>query len=100
MSPVQAGEVVQGWVLDYNIGSGSFATVWKAHRLDQEQEQVVAIKVIATDKLSAKLKQSLESEVSILKRISHNNVVKLYEVLEVRHQFWREINMLFLSCAA
>ena len=39
MSPVQAGEVVQGWVLDYNIGSGSFATVWKAHRLDQSRSK-------------------------------------------------------------
>ena len=43
-----------------------------------------AVKEINLSKLNAKLRQSLESEVSILKRINHGNIVKLHEVLEVR----------------
>lgn len=80
-----SGEVVQDWVLEQCIGSGSFATVWKAHKLASESS-VAAIKIISTDKLSTKLKQSLECEVSILKRVSHGNVVKLYDVVEVSFQ--------------
>lgn len=64
------------------IGSGSFADVWKAqHRVTTD---VVAIKEIATDRLNRRLRQSLESEVSILRRISHRNIVQLYTVIEVR----------------
>lgn len=83
MGSVQPGDVVDGWTLDHNIGSGSFATVWRAHKAGTQGDSVAAIKVISTDKLSAKLKQSLECEVSILKRIDHSNVVKLHEVVEV-----------------
>jgi serine/threonine protein kinase len=76
------GQMVVGdWVLCNRIGAGSFAVVWKAkHALTG---QVVAIKEISTDKLNKKLKQSLESEVSILKQITHKNIVKLLEVIEV-----------------
>lgn len=82
MDSAQKGDRVQGWILDQRIGSGSFATVWKAFKADEEA-QVAAIKIIVTDKLSTKLRQSLGSEISILKRISHQNVVHLFEVVEV-----------------
>lgn len=73
---------VGDWEISTHIGSGSFAIVWKArHRLTGQE---AAIKEIALDKLNAKLRQSLESEVSILKRITHENIVKLLEVFEVR----------------
>ena len=86
---VREGEVVAGasgeWVLTKHIGSGSFAVVWLAEGASGERRgEVVAVKVICTDKLSSKLQQSLESEVSILKRISHRNIVALQEVIEVR----------------
>ena len=75
------GRVVGDYVLQQQIGSGSFADVWRAqHKVTRD---VVAIKEIATDKLNRKLRQSLESEVSILRRISHRNIVQLYTVIEV-----------------
>lgn len=83
MSANYPGDNIQGWVLDRVVGSGSFATVWKAHKASGDGQSCAAVKVIATDKLSPKLKQSLECEVSILKRISHINVVKLHEVAKV-----------------
>lgn len=80
----QSGDIVQGWVLDRVVGSGSFATVWKAHKRVGDEQACAAVKVIATEKLIPKLKQSLECEVSILKRINHSNVVKLHEVAKVK----------------
>ena len=73
---------VGDWVLATHIGSGSFAVVWRARHATTGQE--AAVKEINLDRLNAKLKQSLESEVSILKRITHENIVRLLEVLEVR----------------
>ena len=85
MAGVGAQTVVGDWIICNKIGAGSFAVVWKAkHALTG---QVVAIKEISTDKLNKKLKQSLESEVSILKQITHKNIVKLLEVIEVRWLF-------------
>jgi serine/threonine protein kinase len=46
------------------IGSGSFAVVWKATR--RADGGIVAIKEINTEKLNAKLRESLESEIAIL----------------------------------
>ena len=66
--------LVGDWAISTHIGSGSFAIVWRArHRLSGQE---AAIKEIALDKLNSKLRQSLESEVSILKRINHDNIVK------------------------
>ena len=70
--------VVADWVLQQRAGSGSFAVVWKAKHKDTGK--VVAIKEISTDRLNRKLKQSLESEVSILKQIQHKNIVHLQDV--------------------
>ncbi len=76
--------LIGDWVLGNKIGAGSFAVVWRAkHALTG---QLVAIKEISTDKLNKKLKQSLESEISILKQITHKNIVQLLEVIEVRTQ--------------
>lgn len=78
---VTARRTVGAWVLEQKIGRGSFAVVWKARH--RSTGQVVAIKEIATDKLNQKLKQSLECEISILKRVEHRNIVRLYDTHEV-----------------
>jgi serine/threonine-protein kinase ULK/ATG1 len=73
---------VGDWVLGCHLGSGSFAVVWKArHALTG---QVAAVKEINLARLNAKLRQSLDSEVSILRRISHANVVQLFDVVEAQ----------------
>lgn len=83
MVVLRPGELVSGWALDHMIGQGSFATVWKAHKTLKGTLTYAAVKAIATDRLSPKLRDSLGSEVSILRRIEHGNVVKLYDVFEV-----------------
>ena len=72
------------WLVSGEIGRGSFASVWKAQHEGTGNE--VAIKEICTDKLNSRLRQSLESEVAILKRIDHKNIVHLKEVIAVSIQ--------------
>lgn len=74
-------KVVGNYVLGSQLGRGSFAVVWQGqHRVTGA---TVAVKEINTNQLNAKLKQSLECEVSILKRVEHRNIVRLQETLEV-----------------
>lgn len=42
------------------------------------------MKEINTSKLNTKLRQSLEGEISILRRVKHENIVQLHDVLQVR----------------
>ena len=72
---------IGNWVLGAHLGSGSFAVVWRARHTATGEE--AAVKEINLERLNAKLRQSLESEVSILQRIEHTNIVKLIEVLQV-----------------
>jgi serine/threonine-protein kinase ULK/ATG1 len=78
----QQQRCVGPWALEAAIGQGSFAVVWRARHV--HTGAAAAVKEIALTKLNAKLRQSLESEVSILKRISHPNIVELHQVIEVR----------------
>lgn len=80
--PGAPGVVIKDvWELQEQIGKGSFAVVWKAqHRSDG---RLAAVKEISTEKLNSKLQESLESEVAVLLRAKHQNIVKLYDVLSV-----------------
>ncbi|KAL3148333.1 hypothetical protein ABBQ38_013792 [Trebouxia sp. C0009 RCD-2024] len=78
--PDATSRSVADWVLQEKIGRGSFAVVWKA--IHAKTGHCVAVKEISTDRLNKKLKQSLESEVSILKQIRHQNIVRLEDVVE------------------
>lgn len=63
------------------IGAGSFSTVWHArHRVHGTE---VAIKEIVTSRLNSKLQESLKSEIFILKRINHPNIIRLHDMIEV-----------------
>jgi len=68
---------------DYNItrklGSGSFASVFKAHHC-RYPDKIVAIKAISTAKLNKKLQDNLTTEIGILQKIEHENVVRLYGI--------------------
>lgn len=49
----------------------------------------MAIKSVVRSKLTSKLLENLESEISILKRIVHHNIVELRDCL-VSHEVWPE----------
>ncbi|KAL4606620.1 hypothetical protein ACB092_09G116500 [Castanea dentata] len=75
------GRVVGDYLVGQQIGSGSFSVVWHArHRVHGTE---VAIKEIATGRLNKKLQESLMSEIFILKRINHSNIIRLHDIIEV-----------------
>lgn len=69
------------WLVGSRIGSGSFAIVWRARHRTTGQD--AAVKEIDMSRLNGKLRSSLESEVAILHRIRHRNIVNLLDVIEV-----------------
>ncbi|KAG5243042.1 kinase family protein [Salix suchowensis] len=77
----RSGRVVGDYLVGRQIGSGSFSVVWHArHRVHGTE---VAIKEIVTNRLSERLQESLMSEIFILKRINHPNIVRLHDIIEV-----------------
>ncbi|KAL8517484.1 hypothetical protein ACS0TY_015654 [Phlomoides rotata] len=72
--------MVGDYMVGKQIGMGSFSTVWHArHRVYGNE---VAIKEIATSRLNPKLQESLKSEIFILKRINHPNIIRLHDMIE------------------
>lgn len=89
---------VRPYVIVTDIGKGSFATVyrgyhevrirWHARRSVQtdpediqETHHQVAIKVVRRDILNAKLLDNLQSEIEILKSLSHRHITKLIDIV-------------------
>ena len=68
--------------MEHEIGSGSFAVVWRARRVSTGE--LGAVKEINTDKLNKKLYESLASEVAVLNQTQHDNIVRLLDVFKVR----------------
>lgn len=63
--------------LDREIGRGSFANVYYGeHKIEHHP---VAIKSVQISKLTRKLLDNLEVEISILKGIQHPHIVKLLD---------------------
>ena len=105
-------KVVAGYALQQKLGSGSFAVVYKGVRLpdyysssppnttnnnksssdesSSSSSSVVAIKAITrtSDKLTAKVLQNLEIEISILRTYRHRNIVCLHDVQKTERHFY------------
>ncbi|KIY72243.1 kinase-like protein [Cylindrobasidium torrendii FP15055 ss-10] len=74
------------YVLIAEIGKGSFATVYKGAHEDTNVQ--VAIKTVRRDNLSAKLFENLQSEIQILKTLSHRHITRLTDIIRSeRHIF-------------
>eukprot|EP00538_Stauroneis_constricta_P000225 CAMPEP_0119562238 /NCGR_PEP_ID=MMETSP1352-20130426/19843_1 /TAXON_ID=265584 /ORGANISM="Stauroneis constricta, Strain CCMP1120" /LENGTH=1031 /DNA_ID=CAMNT_0007610597 /DNA_START=126 /DNA_END=3221 /DNA_ORIENTATION=- len=99
-------KMVQGYALQQKLGSGSFATVYKGVRVPQSQQQqsqqqqqpdaddnrpdAVAIKAITrtSEKLTKKVLQNLEIEISILRTYRHPNIVCMHNVQKTERHFY------------
>ena len=69
------GRTVGDFIFKEKLGSGSFADVYRAvHKITGRE---VAVKAIALSKMNEKLEKNLESEIAILQKIEHPNVVSL-----------------------
>ncbi|PKA63961.1 CBL-interacting serine/threonine-protein kinase 23 [Apostasia shenzhenica] len=82
----RGGRVVGDYMFGRQIGAGSFSVVWLArHRVHGVE---VAVKEIVMEKLSKKLQESLLSEIVILKRIKHPNIIALHEIIEASRRVY------------
>ncbi|KAJ4790029.1 Serine/threonine-protein kinase ATG1 [Rhynchospora pubera] len=70
------GRRVGEYVLGKQIGSGAFSVVWQGLN---KKEDIVAVKEISLERLNKKLRDSLLSEVSILRRVHHPNIIALLD---------------------
>ncbi|KAL2320032.1 hypothetical protein Fmac_029001 [Flemingia macrophylla] len=73
--------LVGDYIVGKQIGAGSFSVVW--HGRHKVHGTEVAIKEIATLRLNKKLQESLMSEIFILKRINHPNIICLHDIIQV-----------------
>src|SRR5690242_21807829 len=67
--------------ISYNL-RGSFSVVYKA--TEKNSNRVHAVKVIDKQKLGAKKMEMIETEVEILFKVRHPNIIKLEEVYETQ----------------
>ncbi|KIJ64719.1 hypothetical protein HYDPIDRAFT_28086 [Hydnomerulius pinastri MD-312] len=81
------------YVIVSDIGKGSFATVYKGYH--EETHHQVAIKSVRRDILTAKLLDNLQSEIEILKSLSHRHITKLIDIVRAE----RNIYLIMEYCA-
>lgn len=85
-------KMVGEYTLVATLGSGSFATVYKAVKKtdDGDDAQIVAIKAISRNsaKITKKVLENLELEISILKNYQHPNIVALKKVHKTTSHFY------------
>jgi len=84
--------MVAGYALQQRLGSGSFATVYKGVKVidSQGQTETVAIKAISrtSEKLTKKVLENLDVEISILRTYRHPNIVCLHDVQKTERHFY------------
>ncbi|KAF9001203.1 other/ULK/ULK protein kinase [Cyathus striatus] len=86
-------EEAKPYIIVEDIGKGSFATVYKGYH--EETRKQVAIKTVKRDTLSAKLFDNLQSEIQILKSLSHRHITKLIDIVRAE----RHIYLIMEFCA-
>lgn len=91
-SPTGAGGSDSGYnigpyTLTREIGKGSFAVVFQARHREVDgtassSSARVAIKIVTRRRLTTKLQENLEGEISILRTVRHANIVELIDCLK------------------
>ena len=76
---VQSGDIVGSYRVAERIGSGSYATVWRARHVE-DFGRLVAIKAVDVQRLvkSRKDEENMEREIAIMQSLSHPHIVQLF----------------------
>jgi serine/threonine-protein kinase ULK/ATG1 len=93
-----SSKMIAGYAIRGRLGSGSFASVFRGVRdptiasapeHTYPTQEVVAIKAISrSEKLSKKILENLEIEISILRNYRHPNIVEMYHVEKTRGHYY------------
>ena len=70
------------YVLEKNqkLGKGQYGVVFRGYRLSDNLP--VAVKVIVTSNLAPQSRNNLDAEIATLRKMNHENIIKLYDVFE------------------
>jgi serine/threonine protein kinase len=71
---------IGNYILTKIIGRGSFSNVYKAYHY--ETKEMYAMKVVSLKNLANKMIENIETEISIMIKIKHDNIVRLYETIK------------------
>merc|ERR1719238_418577 len=86
-SSKESGENKLVMHLTEEIGEGSYAKVYRARKLDNEDKRTYAAKVIFTDSAPADfLRRFLPRELDICQKLMHPNVVRTHEVIRTSNK--------------
>ncbi|OHT05535.1 CAMK family protein kinase [Tritrichomonas foetus] len=78
---IYPGCIIGGFVLEEQIGSGSFSTVWRACHLITNK--FAAIKVVKKETISNDLIQTrFQREIALLKKMDHPFITAFFQVIE------------------
>ena len=78
MSDGNLGKTVGAYTLFKFLGAGQFGSVYLAHKKGEYKDY--AVKIVDKSKVAnPMLKDMLESEVAIMQKINHPNVIHLYD---------------------
>jgi len=77
--------IKETYKIEATIGRGSFATVKRA-KLRATGERF-AVKVLSKKKMSEDDMEALQTEIEILKRVDHPNIIKLIDTFEDHRHF-------------
>ena len=69
-----------------NLGSGAYSTVVSA--INNKDHTNVAVKIIKKRKLARKQWLSVYQEVTILKKLNHDNIIKIVDFYESSNAFY------------
>lgn len=71
-------DMPQEYKLIHKLGEGAFSTVYKA--VERKLGRAVAIKIINKSDLTPKQLANIKNEISIMRRVSHRNVLRLIDL--------------------
>lgn len=78
-------ELDRNYELRETLGTGAFSEVKKA--IHKETGNQFAIKVIDRKKCAGK-ENMIQSEISILQKVRHNNIIQLFDLYETEHKIY------------
>ncbi|KIG15120.1 High-affnity carbon uptake protein Hat/HatR [Enhygromyxa salina] len=77
---------VDRFVLDRKLGSGGMGTVWRAH--DEQLNRAIALKFLRSERAGALAERRMFEEAQALAKISHPNVIPVYDVGRHEGRVW------------
>jgi serine/threonine-protein kinase ULK/ATG1 len=83
---------VGNYLLVSKLGEGQFGTVFKATQ--QQTNEIFAVKTIAKKKINQnpKLRRLFDTEMAVMSKIKHPNILHLYEYLETTNNYYLVID--------